>query len=102
MDSNRERPMAGRWDNQDDFSGDDDRDAPQPIDLDDDGNDDDTIDCPHCGRPVYEDAPRCPHCGRWVEDDPSPATSRSRSWFWPITVALLVAAILVLWHGLGR
>lgn len=94
--------MSGRRGRQDDFS-DDDRDGPQPIDLDDDGSDDDDmIDCPHCGRPVYEDAPRCPHCGRWIEDDLSPAASRSRAWFWPIVVAVLVAVILVLWHGLGR
>ncbi len=75
----------------------DDRDLPQPIDLDDDG--DDTIDCPHCGRSVYEDAAQCPYCGQWIEGELSPAARRARGWFWPIMVSLAVAIILVLWHA---
>ncbi len=74
---------------------DDDRHLPQAIDLDDDGQDD-TIDCPYCGKPVYEDAARCPHCGQWIEGGDSPAAERSRGWFWPIMVALGVM-LLLLW-----
>ena len=77
----------------------DDRDLPQAIDLEDDGDDDDTIDCPHCGRSVHEDTQQCPHCRQWIEDDPSPAAERSRGWFWPITVAVLLVVILALWSG---
>jgi len=78
----------------------DDRDAPQAIDLQED-NDDDTVNCPSCGRVIHEDAPRCPYCGQWVFDD-TPAARRSRGWFWPLMIALLVAVILVIWHRLGR
>jgi len=61
----------------------------------------DTTECAVCGHTIFEDAPRCPHCGHWLFED-SPAARRSRGWFWPTMVALLVAVILVLWHGLGR
>ena len=77
----------------------DDRDAPQAIDLQEDEYDD-TVDCPACGQTIHEDAPRCPYCGRWVFDD-TPAARRSRGWFWPLMIALLIAVILVIWHRLG-
>jgi len=88
--------MTRWWDDLDD----EDRDLPQPVDLDYD-QDSETIDCPFCGEPIHEDTPRCPHCGMWVEDL-SPAWQRSLGWFWPVMVALLVAVILVYWLGLGR
>ena len=28
-----------------------------------------TIDCPHCGKEIYEDAERCPHCERYLSDE---------------------------------
>ena len=78
-----------------------DRDAPQPGDVDWGEDEEDTVACPVCGRAVHEDAPRCPHCGEWLFDD-TPAARRSRGWFWPVMIALLIAVILVMWHGLGR
>jgi predicted nucleic acid-binding Zn ribbon protein len=57
--------------------------------------------CPACGKPVYEDTDKCPHCGEWI----SPlgeAERRSRTWFWPVIVTLLIILVLVAWHGLGR
>ncbi len=100
----------------------DDPDAPQPEDLDDNGwsdeDDDDaehdaehdatedvysfrdeTIACPNCGRRLHEDAALCPHCGEWIITDSS-ATLRSRGWFWPLMVGMLIALILVIWSGL--
>ncbi|HSW46122.1 MAG TPA: hypothetical protein VLM89_11195 [Phycisphaerae bacterium] len=83
------------------YDDEDDRDAPQAIDLEGD-DEEDLVECPRCGRSFYAEAPRCPGCGYWVEDNVSPAASRSRGWFWPIMVAVLVAVILVLWHGMGH
>jgi hypothetical protein len=80
---------------------DDDRDAPQEMDLEGFGDESYTIDCPGCGSSIHEDAPRCIHCGYWLIDD-SPAGLRAQGWFWPAMVALLIAVILVMWHGLGR
>ncbi len=85
----------------------DDRDAPRPEDieeLDHDSDDDAEGDggrCPACGRAVYQGAPKCPYCGEWITGD-TEAGRRSRGWLWPAVVALLVAVILVMWHGLGR
>lgn len=79
----------------------DDRDAPQPMDLIDD-NEEVTIECPNCGEAVHEDSPRCPYCGEWMVFDASPAFRRAHGWFWPVTVAILIAIMLVMWHGLGR
>ena len=77
---------------------DDDIDAPQDIDLQE-GDDIDFETCPDCGKPVPESIVRCPHCGSWI-DSPSPAEGRSREWFWPVMVAILIGTILVLWVGL--
>ena len=81
-----------------------DPDAPQPEDLDDDageGDDDgeDAVTCPNCRRELHEDAAVCPHCGEWIIDE-SLAARRSRGWFWPVMVGLLIALVLVLWTGL--
>lgn len=77
----------------------DDPDAPQPMDVDGGDDDDDTIVCAQCGRRLHPSAAVCPNCGEWVLED-SPARRRSRGWFWPIVVGLLVAMILVMWVGL--
>lgn len=80
-----------------------DRDDPQECDLEDEGSADDeeTIICPACGRRFIGLIECCPGCGYWVQEDSS-AGQRSAGWKWPIMVALLVAMILVVWHGLGR
>lgn len=73
------------------------RDLPQDIDLEDD---DESVRCRHCGEEVYDDADRCPACGQWLEEAFPGADQRSRGWFWPIVVAVLVALILVVGFGL--
>ena len=83
------------------YHPDDDPDGPQAMDLAEDGSDFEFVDCPVCGESIPEDAPRCPSCGQWLIGD-TPAARRSRGWFWPVAVAILVAVILVIWHGLGR
>lgn len=81
----------------------DDPNDPLPEDLDD-GEDDDPADgepCSNCGNEIYAGQALCPHCGEWVTGE-SAAAGRSRGWLWPGVVALLIAIILVMWHGLGR
>lgn len=39
-----------------------------------------TIDCPHCGREIY-DGPLCPHCDRYVEEETA-GVRRRPIWFW--------------------
>ena len=77
----------------------DDRDLPQDIDLVENPDDEATVNCPSCGKQIYEDAVLCPYCGQWISTH-SPATARSFGWFWPVMIAILIAVILVMWHGL--
>jgi predicted RNA-binding Zn-ribbon protein involved in translation (DUF1610 family) len=78
----------------------DDPDAPLHEDLDDDSDDlEDAVQCYACGRWMHADAAVCPHCGEWQIHD-SLAARRSRGWFWPLLIGLLVAVILVMWVGL--
>ncbi|MGB9626706.1 MAG: zinc ribbon domain-containing protein [Phycisphaerae bacterium] len=81
----------------------DDDDWSEQEDFDDDSADaeSDEYPCPACGRSIYDDAEKCPYCGEWITP-PGTAETRSRSWFWPILVALLVVVILMAWHGVGR
>jgi hypothetical protein len=87
------------------YDDDDERDAPQDIDLDrgDEGDDDDgeMVRCANCGHRFVPIVDRCPRCGYYIEDE-SVAAQRSRGGFWPIVVALLIAIIVVMWIGLGR
>jgi len=80
---------------------DDDRDAPQLMDLDPQDVEWETVECPDCGQSILEDAPRCPHCGQWLIDD-TPAARRARGWLWPMIVSAIVAIILVIWNGRRR
>lgn len=82
---------------------------PYADDRQDDAWDDEDLDdgeseeaaCPACGRSVYEDADKCPHCGEWITPT-GEAQRRSRTWFWPVLVVVLILMMLVAWHGLGR
>ena len=73
-----------RWEDADDDL--DDREFPDDPADDEDG--DETIPCPHCRRPVYEDAERCPQCGRYLSREDRPWR---RPWW------LLVGVVACLW-----
>lgn len=90
--------MSGRW------SDEPLRDEEFPDEADaDDGDGVDTMACPACGEEMAEDSPRCPHCGEWVTEDGRRTVSGGAKWFVKALVAaVLIAVILVAWHGLGR
>ena len=68
--------------------------APDDSDLgpDGDGDDDETIPCPYCRRPVYEQAEICPHCNRFISSEDVPR--RLPWWVWAGVVLCLVAVLL--------
>jgi zinc-ribbon domain len=76
----------------------DDRDAPQEMDLEWAEGQDDEVPCPNCGELIHEDSPRCPHCGQWVVAGSS--ERQGGSWGWMIVAALLIAVVLVVWNRL--
>ena len=52
-----------------------------------------TIACPHCRRPIYEDAERCPYCQRYLSDEDAPS-SRKPLW---IVLTVIVCLLMVLY-----
>jgi hypothetical protein len=71
-----------------------DPDAPDESDTDADEGDEfaETIDCPHCGREVYESAEQCPKCGRYLSHEDAPPGRKP--WWILIAAALALAAAL--------
>lgn len=72
----------------------DDREMPEPDDSDED---DETVPCPHCREPVYEDAEQCPACGAYLSREDLP-------WRRPIwlIVGVILGLIVVLGWVAGR
>ncbi|MBM4022213.1 MAG: hypothetical protein FJ284_08225 [Planctomycetes bacterium] len=65
----------------------------------DDADDDeaDTLPCPACGQPIFEDSPRCPTCGEYVTaGDASP-----RRPVWVLATAVVCLALAVWWAIAG-
>jgi hypothetical protein len=60
-----------------------DEDEELDLDTDDEAA---TIPCPHCRRPVYEEAQKCEHCGSYLSDA---EPTRFRPW-WMIAGFILV------------
>lgn len=83
--------------------------------YDDDGGPDDVIDgdllddddgvfgdpdygealCPSCGALIAEETQKCPHCGDWIVPQ-GEAGKRSRTWFWPIIIVLMILGLIML------
>jgi predicted nucleic acid-binding Zn ribbon protein len=82
----------------DDDSEAEDPEAPDASDRTEDDEDEfaDTIPCPHCGKPIYEQAEICPHCGKYISSE----EVRSRKPIWFIVAAVLcLIVILIFWIG---
>ncbi len=69
-----------------------DEDSSEDI-VDDDVSE--TVPCPECGQPVYEDAVQCPSCGNYISPSASHASDRPRWW---ILLGFLAALAAFLWY----
>jgi len=59
------------------------------------GDDDDyTMPCPYCKRPIHEDAERCPYCERYISAEDSPP---SRKQWWIVAGALVCLYVVYRW-----
>ena len=58
-------------------------------------DDAETLPCPECGQPVYEEADQCPHCGQYVTFSSSHAFA-NKPWWW-IALGLLGTLALLWW-----
>jgi hypothetical protein len=57
----------------------------------------DTVPCPYCRRPVYEDAERCPHCENYLSEEDAPR----RPPLWVVVGVVVCLAVVLMWV-LGR
>jgi uncharacterized paraquat-inducible protein A len=58
------------------------------------GSRDDTIDCPYCRAPIYEDAVQCPRCGNYLSSEDAPP---ARKPWWIIIGILVCLAVALVW-----
>jgi hypothetical protein len=59
-------------------------------DESEDDSDDETIPCPYCREPVYDDAERCPSCGHYLSREDAP---RRLPWWLVLGVIAGLAAV---------
>lgn len=89
--------MPRRVDVEDDWDGDDEGWTPDDEDeewVPDQEDDDDTVECPHCHEPVFDQAERCPHCGWYISEEDAPP----RRWpAWVVIGFVLALGIAILW-----
>ena len=63
-------------------------------DEDDSSDEEPTVPCPYCNRPIPEDAPRCPYCENYISAEDRPHAPKT----WLIVVGtILVITIFVVW-----
>jgi hypothetical protein len=74
----------------------DDWDDDEPSWADQAGDDDDdyTIPCPWCKRPIHEDAERCPYCEHYISEEDAPP---ERKPWWIIVGAIICLLIAGYW-----
>ena len=71
-----------------------DRDDPDPADQDDEGDDEpETVPCPYCRRPVYEQAEICPHCKSFISREDAPR--HVPWWIWAGVILCLIAVAVL-------
>jgi predicted nucleic acid-binding Zn ribbon protein len=60
---------------------------------DDDPDDEETTEpCPHCGKPVYDDAERCPSCSWYLSREDAPVRKP-----WWVVLGVLACLAMVTW-----
>jgi hypothetical protein len=70
------------WSDDDDWSADSDGDG-------------ETVDCPSCGREIYDDAEQCPHCGEYLTE--ADRLGRGKPLWLVITAIVVLAAVVLAW-----
>jgi hypothetical protein len=61
--------------------------------MDSDDDDAETIPCPYCRRPVYEEAEQCPYCSNYISREDAPLRQRP----WVVVTAVICLIIVAVW-----
>lgn len=79
----------------------DDPEEPDESDMDDDQADEfaETIECPHCGRDIHNEAQQCPHCRTYLSHEDSRPNDKPRWIIW--TTLVMLALIIYGWIKWG-
>ena len=59
-----------------------------------DDDDNYTVPCPYCKRPIYEDAERCPYCEHYLSEEDAPP---ARKPWWIIAGAVICLYVVYRW-----
>jgi hypothetical protein len=65
--------------------------------AEEDASDDDeeeTVPCPYCRRPILEDSPRCPHCESYISREDAPPGHKP---LWFLVGAAAVLVVVYIW-----
>jgi hypothetical protein len=69
-------------------------------DFDDEDDDDrNTVPCPYCRQPVYEDAEYCANCDEYISLEDAPPERKPA---WVVAVVLLLLSSMLFWIVLWR
>ena len=92
--------MAYRDSYEDDEAELDEREDPDPADMDSDDDEEPAEPCPFCKRAIHEDAEVCPYCRNFVRGEDAPP-GRRPAWLVAGVVVCLVLVVLtwMLTHG---
>jgi predicted RNA-binding Zn-ribbon protein involved in translation (DUF1610 family) len=74
----------------------DDEDSDWDIEIPDDSEEHGTVECPHCGADIYEDAPQCPVCGEYVIRGSGEFWKHKPGWYVLLALLGIIAVIVAL------
>jgi predicted nucleic acid-binding Zn ribbon protein len=74
----------------------DESEYPDEADVDQDDGDEyaETPPCPHCRKPLYEQAEVCPHCGKFISRE---ETGRWRKPVWIVVGVIACLIVILIW-----
>ena len=70
---------------------DSDNDGDEVLDSAADGEEEATVPCPYCKRPIVEDSPRCLYCENYISEEDAPRSAKPWWIILGVGLALYVA-----------
>jgi uncharacterized paraquat-inducible protein A len=58
------------------------------------GDDDPTMECPHCQETIFDESEQCPACGKYLSAEDAPPASKPT---WIVVTGVICLIVAVLW-----